>query len=105
MIEIDERQLAAKPRKVGTLHGKPVMHLLTKGGLHLMATLKGGRIEYLGTGPHIAVCKHITRLKEPDVTFTELSKSDHVDVEHFQEMVPGYQELTERCNELTKLFE
>lgn len=104
MIEIDESQLDGKPRKVGTLHGKPVMYFKTKGGFHLHVVMKSGAPEYIGTGSHAAVCRHVSKLREPDVIWTELSKSDHVELEHFQELVPGYEELTTRCNELSKLF-
>ncbi|SRR5216683_4572662 len=103
MIEIDERQLDGKPKKVGTLHGKPVLLFRTKGGFYMNVIMKNGAPEWIGTGPHAAVCRYVSKLREPEVVWTELSKSDWVDPAHFTEMIPKYQELTDRCNELYQL--
>jgi len=48
MIEIDERQLDGKPKKVGTLHGKPVLLFRTKGGFYMNVIMKNGARSGLG---------------------------------------------------------
>jgi len=105
VITIDEKQLDGKPRKVGTLHGKPVLQFKTKGGFFMHVMMKNGSPIWIGTGPHAAVARHISKQKEPDVIWSELSKSDHVDPEHFRELLPTYEEITDRCNELFGLFQ
>lgn len=94
-MQIDQAQLAGKPRKVGTRAGKPVMELATKGGLHLIVSSRDGRFETLGTGPHRAVARFIAKKKAPEIQWTDLSKADHIEPEHFMHLVPRYEALTQ----------
>lgn len=93
-MNIDARQLAAKPKKVGKKDGKDVMEVSTKGGLHLIVSAKDGGFETLGTGPHRAVARHIAKKRAPEIIWTELSKADHVELEHFEQHLPKYEALT-----------
>lgn len=86
----------ASKKKIGQLNGKPVIELVTTGGLHMVVTASGGGFETLGTGPHRAVARHIAMKRERDIMWTELSKSDHVDIEHFEWCLPRYEALTDR---------
>ena len=94
-MNIDSKQIDEKPKKVGNLHGKPVFHLRTKGGLHILVMQKASGYETLGTGPHRAVARHIASKYEPDIVWSELSKSDHVDPEAYAMILPKYEEITE----------
>jgi len=93
-MDLSAKQIDEKPKKVGNLHGKPVYHLRTKGGLHILVMQKGGHYETLGTGPHRAVARHIAMKHEPEIVWSELNKSDHVDVKAFELILPKYEELT-----------
>lgn len=101
-MQIDTKQIDEKPKKVGNLRGKPVFHLRTKGGLHILVMQKNGTYETLGTGPHRAVARHIANKYEPDIVWSELSKSDHVDPEAYALILPKYEEVTEALRALVK---
>lgn len=86
-------------KKVGKVKDKAIWHIKTRGGLHVMAT-DGGTV--IGSGPHRAVARHLAQKFEPDATWTELSKSDHVDLEAFQHLLPRYEAMTNQMRELQK---
>ena len=97
-MQIPSNQIEFK-KKVGKSKGKPVFHVKTRGGLHVIADDKG---TVLGSGPHRAVARHLAQKFEPDVEWTELSKSDHVDFEAYAHLLPQYEALTERMRALQK---
>lgn len=84
-------------KRVGKAKGKDLWHIKTKGGLHVIADYLG---KVVGSGPHRAVARHITERYEPDATWTELSKSDHYDVQDFQHLLPEYEALTEKLRKM-----
>jgi hypothetical protein len=87
-------------KKIGKLGDSDVWELGLKGGLHLVVVSKGGsKAETLGVGPHRAVARHIARKRAPDMKITELSKADHVDVEHFAVFLPKWEAVTEKLRE------
>lgn len=94
-MQLEAKQIEQKPKKVGTLRGAPVFHLRTKGGLHILVTKKGAGYETLATGPHKAVARHIANKHEPEIFWSEMSKSDHVEVYQFEHLLPRYEEITE----------
>lgn len=94
-MNLTAEQIDEKPKKVGDLKGRPVFHLRTKGGLHVLVTPRGASFETLGTGPHRAVARHIAQKHEPDIIWSELSKADHVNPESFAMILPKYEELTD----------
>ena len=96
-MNISDKMILSK-RRVGTLHNKPVVELITKGGLHLVVTEKDGKTEIIGSGPHRAVSRYIAEKREPDLVYTELSKSDSLDLASILSVVPRYQDLTEQLN-------
>lgn len=87
-------------RQVGTLKGRPIVEIVTTGGLCLIVTQKGTGVETLGAGPHPAVAKHISKKKNPDILWTALAKSEEVAVEHFEEILPACEAFTDRCNDV-----
>ena len=94
-MNLEENQIDQKPRKVGEVKGKPVFHLRTKGGLHVMVMMKGASFETLATGPHVAVARHIAQKYEPEIVWSGLSKADHVNPESFALVLPKYEMLTD----------
>ena len=94
MISLDEKQLLGKPKKVGTLGGKPVMSFKTKGGLNLIATYKSAKPEILGVGPHAAIARHIAEKNAKDIIWSDLKKSSYIDPSHFQWLLPAYEKMT-----------
>jgi hypothetical protein len=99
-MQIDRKEVEGQPRKLGTLKGRPVMHVRLKGGLHIIAAAKGMGHETLGMAHHVAVAKHMAQRYEPDVVWTELSKSEHWDIRLYQDMIPAAEELTARARAL-----
>lgn len=93
-MDIGKEQIQSK-RTVGKLNGKPVLELVTKGGLHMIIAQKGDKHEAIGTGPHVAVAKHIAAKREPEIEFTELSKADYMEPYLYMSVVPEYERLTD----------
>jgi len=73
----------------------PVIELMTKGGLHMIITARGGKFETLGVGSHRAVARHIASQKA-DVVWTELSKADYVPPEDYTLLLTTYEAMTEQ---------
>lgn len=93
MDNISSEQISYR-KKVGTLDGNSVIELATKGGLHLIVMAKLGKVETIGTGPHRAVARHIALKRHPGIKWSDLNKSDYVDVVHFSPVLPKYEALT-----------
>ena len=94
-MDIKESEVAYKKR-VGKLDGAAVFEVGLKGGLHLIFAHKNGKLQTLGAGPHRAVARHIAKKKAEDkIDWTDLSKSDHVEPEHFADVLPFYEALTD----------
>lgn len=101
-MDIEPKHLDGKPKKIGQLNGKPVFHMRTKGGLHMVATYGSGGLNIIGSAPHRAIATHIAQKKEPDVEWSELSKGEYVDPSTFEHLVPEYEALTDTMVELSK---
>jgi hypothetical protein len=85
---------------VGGLNGIPVVELVTKGGLSMIATAQKGKAMILGFGPIYPIAKSIATMKEPNIHW-ELSKSeDLIDPRAYLHLVPEYKELTKNLQDL-----
>lgn len=94
MLNVTAVDIASK-KKIGLLKGRPVVELVLKGGLHMVVTKEdGGKTEILGTGPHRAVSRFIAEKNQPDIQWTELSKSNHLDPLAMASVLPEWIELT-----------
>ena len=94
-MNISENEVAYK-KKVGKLDGHPVFEVGLKGGLHLVFASRNGKLETLGAGPHRAVARFVAKKKTEDkVEFTDLSKADWIEPEHFADILPQYEALTD----------
>lgn len=104
-MNISSEHIASK-KKVGHLGTRPVIEVSTTGGLHLVVTMKNGALETLGTGPHRAVARYIAekqaRNSKEEIQWTDLSKADHIPPEFFADILPQYEELTERMRSVSK---
>jgi hypothetical protein len=100
-MQISEKHIASKKR-IGTLDGKPVVEVVTSGGLFMVVYQKSGTVETLGTGPHRAVARYIAKKREPKLEITELSKSDYVDEAAILSVVPKYEKLTDDLNAIAR---
>lgn len=98
-MDITPQHVAYK-KKVGLFKGHPVWEIATTGGFHLLVGMKGGEQHTFGTGSHRAIARHIARKREPELTITELSKSDFVEVRAYEYLLPEYEALTDRFNQL-----
>lgn len=101
-MNISSEHILSK-KKVGKIGNVPVIEIATTGGLHLVFAAKGGKFENLGAGPHRAVARHIAQKREPEIQWTDLSKADYIEPEHFQGLIPRYEGLTARIRSLQGL--
>ncbi len=100
-MKITTAQLAGKPEKIGELQGRPVMEMATKGGLHLVVTIKkNGTTETLGTGSSRALARYVARKMNPELKVTELAKSEDVPQIALGNAAPEYYSLTRRIRVL-----
>lgn len=96
------RQDIGTKKKIGQLDGRPVFEIACKGGYHIICSPNGPKIDYLGAGPHRAVARFIAKKSRPDMKIDDLSKSDWVDPEHFQHLVPHWENVTADLNDARK---
>lgn len=89
-MNVPESQITLK-KKVGKSNGRDVTYIKTVGGLHLVVNHKG---TVLGSGPHKGVARHLAQKFDSDLTWSELSKSDHVDFSQYEHLLPEYEALT-----------
>ncbi len=97
MISITKEQLDGKPRRVGTLDDKPVFAVRTKGGFNMVCASNG---KPLGAGPMMAVARHIAEKAEPKLIWSDLSKGDWIDPTHFEFLLPRYEAVTARMQDV-----
>jgi hypothetical protein len=103
-MNITAAQLAGKPKKIGKKGDKDIMHVATKGGLHMVVAQKGAGFETLGTGPHPGVAKFIAnRRYGSEISWSDLNKADYVDPIHFADCLPKYEALTDAMRKLQGL--
>ena len=97
-MEVKPHDIKSK-RIVGKLGDSPVVELVTKGGLNMLVMRKNIGMEVLGAGPHAAISKFIAEKKEPDIEWTELSKSSEGYPKLILEaMAQDYIVLTDKLN-------
>lgn len=97
-MQIQPQEIDYKERIGETDDGSPVMELGLKGGLHIVCSVRGPKIEYLGVGPHRAVARYLAKKRQPSIRLTSLAKSDWVDPYTFQHLVPTYESITNAFN-------
>ncbi len=85
----------AQKKKIGKVGSNPVFEVLTSGGLWVHILGKGAGFDILSTGPHKAVARYIAEQKEPNLEWTELSKSEWVPFEDYAHLIPKYMEMTD----------
>jgi hypothetical protein len=85
-------------KKVGKLGDTPIYEVGLIGGLHLI--MKAGSKSPLGAGPHRAVARHIAKKRNPEIDWTEISKSDYVEPQFYAAVLPKYEQLTDHLTEL-----
>lgn len=86
-------------KKVGRSKGRDLYYVKMRGGLHIIADDHGKAVSF---GPHRCVARHLAEEFEPDLEWSELSKSDYLDVESYQHLLPKYRDLSNRLRELSK---
>jgi hypothetical protein len=82
-MQIQAQEIDYKERIGHTEDGNPVMELGLKGGLHIVCSVRGPKVEYLGVGPHRAVARYLAKKRQPGIKLTQLAKSDWVDPASF----------------------
>lgn len=100
-MNIPAEQIASK-KVVGKVGVSKVYQIKLIGGLCLMVLAKANP-EVIGVGSHQAICRHLAQQKHPDIEFTVLEKGDFVPYEHFKDLLPQYEELTNRFRKMQGL--
>lgn len=100
-MQVKASEVASK-KVVGTLEGKDVYEVALIGGLHVVGTLKAGKLEPLGTGPHRAVARHIAKKRAPEIEYNEIAKSEQWPEESFRDLLPAYEKLTDELIKASK---
>lgn len=78
-MHLPEREISNRAR-VGSLKGKPVFLIQGIGGCNVIAASGGGNeMEILGMGSHPGLARHTARIKNPDIQFDMLAKSQDLD--------------------------
>lgn len=98
-MEIASREIAYK-KKVGTLAGRTVFQIGTKGGLHLLVMTKGAGVETISAAPHPCVARHIAKKRYDDIVFSDLAKSEDIPVAAFEHLLPQFEALTDRLRQI-----
>jgi hypothetical protein len=101
MDTIPQNQIKDKKR-VGTLDGTPVVQMETVGGLYLWAVSKGQKTEILSCAPHPGVCKYLAQKKNPRLIVKELCKAEILEEASILSVLPRYEFITQRLNDLIK---
>ncbi len=100
-MKITTAQLAGTPEKIGELDGRPVMEMATKGGLHLVVTIKkNGSTETLGTGSSRALARYVARKMNPELKVSALAKSEDAPAVALGNAAPEFFALTRRIRVL-----
>lgn len=90
-IQVTPKQLAGRPKRIGTWKGKDVFEAVTKGGYHLVV---GPGCEPYGSGPHRAIARQIALRNSEGMKIDEMSKSESLPPEVFRHLLPKYEAVT-----------
>lgn len=90
MTTVPNSQIAVK-KKIGRVGGKSIDLVRLVGGYNMIVDSDGS---ILGAGPHRRVAMHIAKNFNPNIEYSELSKSDHIPYESFEHLIPQCEELT-----------
>jgi hypothetical protein len=94
-MQIQPQEIDYTTRIGQTEDGYPVHEIGLKGGLHIVCSKRGPKIDYLGVGPHRAVARYLAKKRQPGLKLTSLAKSEWVDPATFQDMVPKWESITD----------
>jgi hypothetical protein len=95
---IPSAQIALR-KVVGKWKKGDVIYTKLKGGLHLISDHLG---KVIAASPHVAVSRFLAQKYEPDIQWTELSKSEHYMYDEFKHLIPEAEELTAQAKRLQK---
>lgn len=98
-MDIPTSQIEFK-RKVGRSGGSELWHIKTYGGLHTIFKTMGKSMRFIGSGPHRAVAQRVAEKFDPEIVWTELSKSDHIDEAVIAPLVAEYYKITLQARKL-----
>ena len=95
-MQIQQQEIDYREKIGETEDGNPVMELGLKGGLHIVCSVRGPKIDYLGVGPHRAVARYLAKKRQPSIRLTALAKSDWVDPACFsKDLIEKYTAVTD----------
>ena len=82
-------------KQVGKDGGDAVFEVATVGGLHLILAARKKGTEPQALGCARAVARHLAQKKAKGLTWTELSKAEHVDERYLQHLIPKWELITD----------
>jgi len=95
-VNIPTNEIEVK-KAIGKNKKGQAWYIKMRGGLHLV-TDNDNKI--LGMASHRAVARHVAQMQDPDLEYTELSKSEYFAVSSFEHLIPEALELTKRIRDL-----
>ena len=101
MLQVKPQEVSSK-KVIGNIDGASVYQIDLKGGLYIIARVKGVGLDIMASGPHPTVAKHIAKKLHPHLNITELLKSEEIPEAHFARIVPYYLNLTNQLNDLAR---
>ena len=101
MLHVKPQEVQDK-KVIGNIDGNPVYQIGLKGGLCIIARMKGQGLDIMASGPHPTVAKHIAKKLFAHLNITELLKSEEIPEAHFARIVPYYLNLTNQLNDLAR---
>jgi hypothetical protein len=87
-------------KTIGKSSKGKIVYTKSRGGLHLISDHKGAVI---AMASHPAVSRYMAEKQDPDITWTELSKSEHYTYDDFKHLIPEAIELTARAKALQSI--
>jgi hypothetical protein len=99
MLSVKPQEVDTR-KQIGNIDGSPVYQIGLKGGLFIIARVKGAGLDIMASGPHPTVAKHIAKKLFAHLNITELLKSEEMPEANFARLVPYYMDLTRQLNKL-----
>lgn len=100
MDYLKPKHLDGPPQKIGECEGEDVVQYRTKGGLFLVCMAKNNGVSVLGSGNHRAIARAIAKKRCESIVWTELSKSEHSNLDMFELMMPEAEAFTNKLRKI-----
>ena len=99
-MNIPANQIAYRKR-IGHIGSKSVIEIGLEGGLRIVGSQAStGKITILGAGSHRAIARFLAKKAEPTLQIDDLEKSEEINPNDIQDLLPFWQEVTNKVKAL-----